>query len=190
MQLGTPTAFDELVLERSQDDAFPCSPQKDKLVFKTDLQFSDYGESPPLPGTPVIPLLKLGEYEPFDLEEEESTSFLNPSPIKPKLQLESFPALPSKNGCEKDDAFSSRKTLNSSTLCTEARQEDSEDEGVFFAPLLNTGIKVWVMDEKHSASFLSKNQKISKTGDTSQRGSTIFEILKAKKQARPRLGTN
>jgi hypothetical protein len=186
----TTSHFDELVLERNRDDAFLCSSPGEKPIFKTDLQFSDYVESPPLPGTPVIPLLKLGEFEPFELEEDLLLSPKKSSPIKNLIQIDSLPTLPSKGGGERDEALSSGKTFNCSTMCTDTRLEDSEEEGVFFAPLSNKGIKVWMMDDKPNNMHPHLFPELRNRGSFSQRGTTIFEILKAKKQARPRLGTN
>jgi hypothetical protein len=190
MQPSTRSNFDELLLGVEQGETQEAySPQR-KPKFKTNLQFSDYGESPPLPGTPVIPLLKLGVYEPFELEADRPDHYKMSCISQKNLTKDSLSTLPSKGGSEKEDNLSIDYTRYSSAIYTDVRGEDSEDEGVMFAPLANPSLKVWVMDDVKTSFSSSTAVDLSRKSPESQRGTSIFEILKVKKPTRPRLGTN
>lgn len=134
--------------------------------------------------------MKLGEFEPFQLEEDNGDT--------PKKQCASLytqtrdllSALPCKSGNEKEDTVSPKNTRYSLTHYTDNMIEDSEDEGINFAPLANPEIKVWVMDSGNKSSARHTLADLDKTDGPSRRGTTIFEILKVKKKGRPRLGTD
>ena len=146
-----------------------------KTQLTADLGLKTEDSSPQLPPTPFAPFLHFEGCEPLDLEPSSPVNFTQK---RANFNRDSTGSQFGRVSLEKEDIMSLAQTNYSSTAGYETKDEDSDEEGVPFIPLVNPSIKVWVMNV---ATQNTTDTQMPTKKDQPRKGTTILGLLKSKR---------